>query len=188
MTPAGAGRRVSRIGRESGSVAKVVHRMTTLPNFLPTGSMPERSITPLIVVALLLGTLFALRSINPPSAHAGACCIVRRADTRYGSVGHWRRTDHRDLYESRLPGVPHRSRYSGGRWARRAAPLLGSTGPARLADPAIPGPRENGARLCDRIGHRTGVVRRAGVSGRHDADMVWRETQRPRAGEDCVVS
>jgi hypothetical protein len=32
-----------------------------------TGSMPERFITPLIVIALLLGTLLALRSINSSS-------------------------------------------------------------------------------------------------------------------------
>ena len=31
------------------------------------GSMPERSITPLIIVALLLGTWLALRSIESPS-------------------------------------------------------------------------------------------------------------------------
>ena len=30
--------------------------------------MPERSITPLILVVLLLGTLLALRSLDPPSS------------------------------------------------------------------------------------------------------------------------
>ena len=101
--------------------------------------MPERSITPLIVVALLLGTWLAIRSIESPSVTPvtasslpvlapGMVPLVTGDEpiteifTRAGcAVCHT------------VPGIP-------GADGRVGPPLLlGTTGPARLADPAYRG-------------------------------------------------
>jgi hypothetical protein len=101
--------------------------------------MPERSITPLIVVALLLGTVFALRSLNPPSVEPVPVPSVQvltpdkvplvtgdepiaEIFTKAGcSVCHT------------VPGIP-------GADGRVGPPLIiRVTGPVRLADPAYQG-------------------------------------------------
>ena len=101
--------------------------------------MPERSITPLIVVALLLGTIFALRSLNPPSVATvpvpSATVLtpdkiplvtgdepIAEIFTKAGcSVCHT------------VPGIP-------GADGRVGPPLIiRVTGPVRLADPAYQG-------------------------------------------------
>ena len=98
--------------------------------------MPERFITPLILIALLLGALFALRSTNsssvtPVSVSSVAALLPDMAPlvtgdepiteifTRAGcAVCHT------------IPGIP-------GADGRVGPPLLlGITGPARLADPS----------------------------------------------------
>ncbi|MDZ4734263.1 MAG: hypothetical protein SGJ16_11845 [Nitrospirota bacterium] len=101
--------------------------------------MPERLITPLILIALILGSLLALRSINPSSVTPvpGSSVAALVPDkiplvtgdepiaeifTRAGcAVCH------------SVPGIP-------GADGRVGPPLLlGTTGPARLADPAYRG-------------------------------------------------
>ena len=101
--------------------------------------MPERSITPLIVVALLLGTIFALRSLNPPSVEPVPVPSlpvltpdkvplvtgdepIAEIFTKAGcSVCHT------------VPGIP-------GADGRVGPPLIiRVTGPVRLADPAYQG-------------------------------------------------
>ena len=101
--------------------------------------MPERFITPLIVIVLLLGTLLALRSINstsmtPVPVSSVATLVpamvplvtgdepITEIFTRAGcAVCHI------------VPGIP-------GADGRVGPPLLlGATGPARLADPAYRG-------------------------------------------------
>jgi mono/diheme cytochrome c family protein len=101
--------------------------------------MPERSITPLIVVALLLGTILALRSLNPPSVEPVPVSAVPALTpdkvplvtgdepiaeifTKAGcSVCHT------------VPGIP-------GADGRVGPPLIiRVTGPLRLADPAYRG-------------------------------------------------
>jgi hypothetical protein len=101
--------------------------------------MPERSITPLIVIALLLGTLLALRSINsssvtPVPVSSGVALApgmvplvtgdepITEIFTKAGcSVCHT------------VPGIPGADGHVG------PPLLLGATGPARLADPAYRG-------------------------------------------------
>jgi len=101
--------------------------------------MPERFITPLIIVVLVLGTLLALRTTKPPSpppepvpaavALAPEMVPLVTGDepitvifTKAGcSVCHM------------VPGIP------GGDGRVGPALLLGTTGPARLADPAYRG-------------------------------------------------
>jgi hypothetical protein len=101
--------------------------------------MPERSITPLIVVALLLGTWLAIRSIESPSIlpvtasslpvlAPGMVPLVTGDEpiaeifTRAGC-----------LVCHTVPGIP-------GADGRVGPPLLlGATGPLRLADPAYRG-------------------------------------------------
>ena len=102
--------------------------------------MSERSITPLIVIVLLLGTLLALRSLNPsssvPPVPVSSVTVlapdmvplvtgnepITEIFTRAGcSVCHT------------VPGIP-------GADGRVGPPLvLATTGPARLADPAYRG-------------------------------------------------
>ena len=101
--------------------------------------MPERLITPLIVIALLLGTLLALRATNPSSVapvpvSSVAALVpdmvplvtgdepITEIFTRAGcTVCHT------------VPGIP-------GADGRVGPPLLlGTTGPARLADPSYRG-------------------------------------------------
>lgn len=102
--------------------------------------MPERSITPLIVVALLLGTWLAIRSIESPSVTPvtassvpvlapGMVPLVTGDEpiaeifTRAGC-----------LVCHTVPGIP-------GADGRVGPPLLlGATGSVRLADPAYRGP------------------------------------------------
>jgi len=101
--------------------------------------MPERSITPLIVIVLLLGTWLALRSIESPSVTpvtASSVTVlvpsmvplvtgdepIREIFTRAGC-----------LVCHIVPGIPVAD-------GRVGPPLLlGATGPARLADPAYRG-------------------------------------------------
>jgi len=92
--------------------------------------MPERLLTPLIMITLLLGTLFALRSINSSSVTLAPNRIplvtgdepITEIFTRAGcAVCHT------------IPGIP-------GADGRVGPPLLlGATGPARLADPSYRG-------------------------------------------------
>jgi hypothetical protein len=101
--------------------------------------MPERSITPLIVVALLLGTLLALRSLNPSSETAvPASSVPVLVPERVPLV-----TGDEPITEiftkagcsvcHTVPGIP-------GADGRVGPPLvLGITGPVRLADPAYQG-------------------------------------------------
>ena len=112
---------------------------TACRTFPATGSMPERSITPLIVVALILGTWLALRSIESSSVTPvpvpsvvvlapGMVSLVTGDEpiteifTRAGcAVCHT------------VPGIQ-------GADGRVGPPLLlGATGPVRLADPAYRG-------------------------------------------------
>ena len=101
--------------------------------------MPERSITPLIVVALLLGTLLALRSLNSSSVNTvPASSVPVLAPERVPLV-----TGDEPIAEiftkagcsvcHTVPGIP-------GADGRVGPPLvLGITGPVRLADPAYRG-------------------------------------------------
>ena len=101
--------------------------------------MPERSITPLIVVALLLGTWLALRSIESPSVTpVPASSVTALAPGMVPLV-----TGDEPIAEiftragclacHTVPGIP-------GANGRVGPPLvLGATGPARLADPAYRG-------------------------------------------------
>lgn len=101
--------------------------------------MPERFITPLIVIVLLLGTWFAIHSVNsssvPPVSVSSVAVLVpdmvplvtgdeplTEIFTRAGcAVCHT------------VPGIP-------GADGRVGPPLLlGTTGPARLADPSYRG-------------------------------------------------
>ena len=101
--------------------------------------MPERLITPLIVVALLLGTLLALRFANSSSmAPVPASSVAVLASDMIPLV-----TGDEPITEiftragcavcHTVPGIP-------GANGRVGPPLLlGITGPARLADPAYRG-------------------------------------------------
>lgn len=101
--------------------------------------MPERAMTPLIVVVLLLGILFALRSINsssvPPAPVSSATVFVPdmiplvTGDEPITEIF----TKAGCLVCHTVPGIP-------GADGRVGPPLLlGATGPARLADPAYRG-------------------------------------------------
>jgi len=103
------------------------------------GSMPERSITPLIVVALLLGTLFVLRSLNPSSVTPVPVSSSSALTPDMVSLV----TGDEPITEiftkagcpvcHIVPGIP-------GADGRVGPPLvLGTTGPTRLADPAYRG-------------------------------------------------
>ena len=101
--------------------------------------MPERFITPLIVIAPLLGTWLALRSINSSSvAPAPVSSVVALAPDMVPLV-----TGDEPITEiftragcavcHTVPGIP-------GADGRVGPPLLlGTTGPTRLADPAYRG-------------------------------------------------
>lgn len=101
--------------------------------------MPERAMTPLIVIVLLLGILFALRSINsssvPPVPVSSATVFVPdmiplvTGDEPIIEIF----TKAGCLVCHTVPGIP-------GADGRVGPPLLlGATGPARLADPAYRG-------------------------------------------------
>ena len=101
--------------------------------------MPERFITPLIVIALLLGTLLALRSTKSSSvAPVPVASVTAIAPDMVPLV-----TGDEPITEiftkagcavcHTVPGIP-------GADGRVGPPLLlGTTGPARLADPAYRG-------------------------------------------------
>src|SRR4051812_7372450 len=100
--------------------------------------MPERSITPLIVVVLLLGALLALRSLDSSSTTAPIPPGERLAPEMVSLV-----TGDEPIAEifkkagcavcHMVPGIP-------GADGRVGPPLfLGATGPVRLADPAYRG-------------------------------------------------
>jgi hypothetical protein len=101
--------------------------------------MPERALTPLIMIVLLLGTLFALRSITPPpEAPVPITSAVALAPEMIPLV-----TGDEPIAEiftkagcavcHTVPGIP-------GADGRVGPPLILSvTGPARLADPAYRG-------------------------------------------------
>ena len=101
--------------------------------------MPERLITPLIVIALLLGTLLALRSTNSSSVTPVPVSSVAALtpDTVPLVTGDEPITE---IFMRAgcavchtVPGIP-------GADGRVGPPLLlGTTGPARLADPAYLG-------------------------------------------------
>lgn len=101
--------------------------------------MPERSITPLIVVALLLGTLFVLRSLNPSSVTP---VPVSSSSTLTPDMVSLVTGDEpiTEIFTKAgcpvchiVPGIP-------GADGRVGPPLvLGATGPVRLADPAYRG-------------------------------------------------
>jgi hypothetical protein len=101
--------------------------------------MSERSITPLIVIALLLGTLLALRSINSSSVTpVPVSSVVAFAPGMVPLV-----TGDEPIIEiftkagclvcHTVPGIPGADGHVG------PPLLLGATGPARLADPAYRG-------------------------------------------------
>jgi hypothetical protein len=101
--------------------------------------MPERALTPLIMIVLLLGTLFALRSITPPpETPVPITSAVALAPEMIPLV-----TGDEPIAEifakagcavcHTVPGIP-------GADGRVGPPLvLGVTGPTRLADPAYRG-------------------------------------------------
>ena len=101
--------------------------------------MPERALTPLIVIVLLVGLLFALRSINSsPVTSAPVSSAVVLAPEMVPLV-----TGDEPITEiftkagcavcHTVPGIP-------GADGRVGPPLiLGTTGPARLIDPAYGG-------------------------------------------------
>jgi mono/diheme cytochrome c family protein len=101
--------------------------------------MPERALTPLIMIVLLLGTLFALRSITPPPetplpvpsavALAPEMIPLVTGDEPIAEIF----TKAGCAVCHTVPGIP-------GADGRVGPPLvLGVTGPARLADPAYRG-------------------------------------------------
>jgi hypothetical protein len=101
--------------------------------------MPERFITPLIVMVLLLGTLLALRSINsssvtPVPVPSVALLVPDRVPLVTGDepiIEIFTRAGCAVCHI--VPGIP-------GADGRVGPPLLlGATGPARLADPAYRG-------------------------------------------------
>ncbi len=104
-----------------------------------TGSMPERLITPLIVIVLLLGTLLALRSTNsssvtPVPVSSVAALTPETVPLVIGNepiTGIFPRAGCAVCHT--IPGIP-------GADGRVGPPLLlGTTGPTRLADPAYRG-------------------------------------------------
>lgn len=101
--------------------------------------MPERSITPLIVIALLVGTLLALRSLNSSSVTPVPVSSVAALAPEMVSLV----TGDEPITEiftkagcsvcHTVPGIPGADGHVG------PPLLLGATGPARLADPAYRG-------------------------------------------------
>ena len=101
--------------------------------------MPERSITPLIVIALLLGTLLALRSINSSSVASVPVSSMAALTPDMVSLV----TGDEPITEIFMrAGCPvcHTVPGISGADGRVGPPLvLGTTGPARLADPTYRG-------------------------------------------------
>jgi len=107
--------------------------------FPTTDSMPERAMTPLIVIVLLVGILFALRSINSssvmPAPVTSATALV--PDMVPLVTGDEPITD---IFTKAGCAVCHTVPGIAGADGRVGPPLvLGATGPARLADPAYRG-------------------------------------------------
>ena len=101
--------------------------------------MPERAMTPLIVIVLLVGILFALRSINSssvtPAPVTSATALV--PDMVPVVTGDEPITD---IFTKAGCAVCHTVPGIAGADGRVGPPLvLGATGPARLADPAYRG-------------------------------------------------
>ena len=102
--------------------------------------MPERFITPLIVIALLLGTLLALRSLNSPSSvtpvpvPSVAALVPGMVPLVTGDE------PITEIFTKAGCAVCHSVPGIQGADGRVGPPLLlGATGPARLADPAYRG-------------------------------------------------
>jgi mono/diheme cytochrome c family protein len=101
--------------------------------------MPERFITPLIVMVLLLGTLLALRSVNSPSVTPGSILPLAPLDpdkvplvTGDESIT--------EIFTKAGCAVCHIIPGISGADGRVGPPLLlGATGSTRLADPAYGG-------------------------------------------------
>ena len=103
------------------------------------GSMPERFLTPLIVIVLLLGTLLALRSTKSSSVTPVPVLLVTALVPDMVPLV----TGDEPITEiftkagcavcHTVPGIP------GAKGLVGPPLLLGSTGPARLADPAYRG-------------------------------------------------
>jgi hypothetical protein len=101
--------------------------------------MPERSITPLIVVALLLGTLFALRSLNPSSVTPEPVSSVAPLTPEMVPLVTGDEPITEIFTRAGCP-VCHIVPGISGADGRVGPPLLlGTTGHARLADPAYRG-------------------------------------------------
>ena len=101
--------------------------------------MAERSITPLIVVALLLGTVFALRSLTPSPVTLPpvATPVALTADMVSLVTGD---EPIAEIFTKAGCPVCHVVPGISGAYGRVGPPLLlGTTGPARLADPAYRG-------------------------------------------------
>ena len=101
--------------------------------------MAERSITPLIVVALLLGTVFALRSLNPSPVTPVPVSspVALTADMVSLVTGDEPITE---IFTKAGCPVCHVVPGISGANGRVGPPLfLGTTGPARLTDPAYRG-------------------------------------------------
>jgi hypothetical protein len=101
--------------------------------------MPERFITPLIVIVLLLGTWFAIRSINssslPPVSVSSVAVLV--PDMVPLVTGDEPITE---IFTRAGCAVCHTVPGISGADGRVGPPLLlGTTGPARLADPSYRG-------------------------------------------------
>jgi len=107
--------------------------------FPATDSMVERSITPLIIVALLLGTVLALRSLDPPSATpVPASSVPVLTPDRVPLVTGDEPIA--EIFTKAGCAVCHTVPGISGADGRVGPPLLlGATGPVRLADPAYRG-------------------------------------------------
>ena len=112
---------------------------TGCSTFPVTDSMFERSITPLIIVALLLGTVLALRSLDPPSATpVPASSVPVLTPDRVPLVTGDEPIA--EIFTKAGCAVCHTVPGISGADGRVGPPLLlGATGPARLADPAYRG-------------------------------------------------
>lgn len=101
--------------------------------------MVERSITPLIIVALLLGTVLAIRSLDPPSATpVPASSVPVLTPDRVPLVTGDEPIA--EIFTKAGCSVCHTVPGISGADGRVGPPLLlGATGPTRLADPSYRG-------------------------------------------------
>jgi mono/diheme cytochrome c family protein len=106
--------------------------------FLRPVSMSERLITPLIIIALALGTLFALRSTHSPTAPAVGVSVAAFVPDMVPLVTGDEPTA--EIFTKAGCAVCHTIPGISGADGRVGPPLLlGATGPARLADPSYKG-------------------------------------------------